>query len=190
MTTIWWVRHGPTHAKAMVGWTDVPADLSDQAAVARLREYLPAGVPVLSSDLSRTRATADAIAGARPRLPVERDLREIHFGNWEGKRVDEVTGAEATRLRRFWDAPGEDPAPGGESWNTLLDRVDRAEARLTEAHDDLIIVAHLGVIVSRLQRALGISPYDAFGHAIAPLSVTCIRWDGDAATVNPINHTP
>ena len=32
---LWWVRHGPTHEKAMTGWRDVPADLSDTAAIAR-----------------------------------------------------------------------------------------------------------------------------------------------------------
>jgi len=34
MTTLWLVRHGPTHAKAMIGWTDLPADLSDAGAIA------------------------------------------------------------------------------------------------------------------------------------------------------------
>ena len=34
MTRFWLVRHGPTHAKTMVGWTDLPADLS-----ARLRPH-------------------------------------------------------------------------------------------------------------------------------------------------------
>ena len=33
MTTFWWVRHGPTHQTAFTGWRDVPADLSDAAAL-------------------------------------------------------------------------------------------------------------------------------------------------------------
>jgi broad specificity phosphatase PhoE len=41
MSRIWLVRHGPTHAKGMVGWTDLPADLSDGAALARLNAHLP-----------------------------------------------------------------------------------------------------------------------------------------------------
>jgi len=65
------VRHGPTHAKTMVGHADVPADLSDTAALSRLSNYLPE-VPVVSSDLIRASATADAICGARPRLPFRR----------------------------------------------------------------------------------------------------------------------
>ena len=43
MTRLWWVRHGPTHAKAMVGWRDLPADLSDTAALARLARLSAAG---------------------------------------------------------------------------------------------------------------------------------------------------
>jgi len=36
ITRFWWIRHGPTHAKGMVGWRDIPADLSDVAGLARL----------------------------------------------------------------------------------------------------------------------------------------------------------
>ena len=60
MTTLWMVRHGPTHAKAMIGWTDLPADLSDTDAIARLRTELP-DAPIVSSDLIRAVATADAL---------------------------------------------------------------------------------------------------------------------------------
>lgn len=52
MTRLWLIRHGPTHAKGMVGWTDLPADLSDTAQIARLRAALP-DAPVVSSDLLR-----------------------------------------------------------------------------------------------------------------------------------------
>ena len=36
MTDIFLIRHGPTHAKGMVGWSDLAADLSDTQALARL----------------------------------------------------------------------------------------------------------------------------------------------------------
>ena len=41
MSRLFLVRHGPTHAKTMVGWSDLPADLSDTAALARLSDHLP-----------------------------------------------------------------------------------------------------------------------------------------------------
>ena len=69
MSRFFWVRHGPTHAKSMVGWSDLPADLGDTAQLARLSTHLPAEALVISSDLIRASATADAIAGKRTRLP-------------------------------------------------------------------------------------------------------------------------
>ena len=36
MTDWWWIRHGPTHAKCMVGWVDIKADLSDKITLNKL----------------------------------------------------------------------------------------------------------------------------------------------------------
>mgnify|MGYP001952568708 CR=1 FL=1 len=69
--TVWhWVRHGPTHEKTFVGWRDVPADLSDEAQLARLNAHLPMDALLISSDLQRCTATADVLEQAkRRRLP-------------------------------------------------------------------------------------------------------------------------
>jgi len=114
MSRIWLVRHGPTHAKGMVGWTDLPADLSDGAALARLNAHLPQ-VPVISSDLTRAVATADALHSC-PRLPHDADWRELHFGAWEMQTFAEVEAASPDHIRAFWETPGEISPPGGESW--------------------------------------------------------------------------
>ena len=81
MTRLWLIRHGPTHAKGMVGWTDLPADLSDAAQIARLRAALP-DAPVVSSDLLRAVQTGDVLTPVS-RLPHDPQLREINFGDWE-----------------------------------------------------------------------------------------------------------
>lgn len=172
MSRMFWVRHGPTHAQAMVGWSDIAADLSDSARLARLAAHLPANALLVSSDLSRAVATADAIAGARVRLPHMRDLREIHFGAWEMQPVGAV--ADQAHLRAFWDSPGDLSAPGGECWHEVCARADRAVARLIAAHPgrDIVAVAHMGTILTQVQRALGVSAHEAFGQRIDTLSVT------------------
>jgi hypothetical protein len=43
----------PTHQTTFTGWRDVPADLSDDAALDRLDAYLPPDALVVSSDLNR-----------------------------------------------------------------------------------------------------------------------------------------
>jgi len=190
MTRFWWVRHGPTHAKGMVGWTDLPADLSDTDQIARLAAYLPSQAVVISSDLIRATATADAIAADRIRLPHDTDLREIHFGDWEMLHHTQIEAEDPDRIRAYWDQPGDVRAPGGETWNEAAARVSRATDRLAQAHSgDIIVVAHFGTILTQVQRALAIPAYDAFANRIDNLSVTCIRFDG-IWSVEQINHIP
>ncbi len=185
MTRFHWVRHGPTHAKTLVGWSDLPADLSDTAAVARLAAHLP-DAPVISSTLSRAVATADAFQGARRRLPHDADLREIHFGDWELQHFTEVE--DQALIRRFWEEPGAVTPPRGESWDMVCARVNAAVERLM-GHEDIIIVAHFGVILTQVQRALGIGGYEAFSHKIDNLSVTEITYD-KGWRAGRINHIP
>lgn len=192
MTRFWWVRHGPTHARAMIGWTDLPADLSDIAALARLEAHLPADALVISSDLSRAVTTADAIQGHRLRLPHDPCLREIGFGAWEMRGFDEIEAETPDHIRAFWDEPGDVRAPDGESWNELVARVSAAVDRLLVAHQgrDIVVTAHFGSILAALQRAERLSPRAVFAHRIDNLSVTCLCHDGSDWQTRAINHKP
>ena len=191
MSRLFMVRHGPTHAKSMVGWSDIPADLSDLAALERLSGFLPQEAPVISSDLSRAVETANAIENGRARLPHDADLREMHFGDWELRRFDEVSAEAPQHIRSFWETPGDIAPPNGESWNGVCARVDGAVDRLLHSHggQDLIIVAHFGAILTQVARAEGLSGSDAFGHKIDNLSVTVIETVGDWGAPL-INHLP
>lgn len=186
------VRHGPTHAKTMVGWSDLPADLSDTAAVSRLEAFMPKSALMISSDLSRARATADAIQGQRQRMPHQRDLREMSFGSWELRGFKDIEAEDPERARAFWEFPGEVRPPKGESWNELSQRVDNAIDTLLATHpgQDLIVVAHFGAILTQLQRALKVGPDQAFAHRLDPLSVTEIAISGTDWRAERINHLP
>ncbi len=190
MTRLHLVRHGPTHAKAMVGWSDLPADLSDHAALARLSAHLPNTATVISSDLSRAAATADAIQGPRRRLPHHRALREINFGQWELRSYREIEAEDPDLARAYWQTPGDTRPPDGESWNEVRTRVDAAIDALVAQHagGDLIVVAHFGVILTQVQRALALNAEQAFGHRIDNLSVTEITRTAEGWQVGRINH--
>ncbi len=190
MSRVFWVRHGPTHTKLMVGWTDLPADLSDTAQIARLSAHLPDDAVVVSSDLIRAVHTADAIAGTRDRMSHDADLREMHFGAWEMKKWDTIEDQQ--HLRRFWDEPGDVRPPGGESWHQVVARVDRAVTRVMQANPgrDIIVVAHFGVILTQVQQALQIGAYETFSHKIDNLSVTQLHHVAGNWQVEGINHSP
>ena len=187
MTRLWLVRHGPTHAKAFAGWRDIPADLSDTEALSRLNAHLPANVPVISSDLVRASATADALCQNRPRLPHDPDLREFHFGDWDGLGFAEVSARWPDLSRRYWEEPGHISPPGGESWVAAAARIDAAIDRLAQ-HPEVIVVAHFGAILTQYQRAAGMTPYEALAQGIDNLSVTCLTLDPPA--VLSVNHCP
>lgn len=192
MTRFFWVRHGPTHAKSMVGWTDLPADLSDTAVLDRLTAHLPAQAVLVSSDLIRATATADAIGLTRPRLPHDPGLREIHFGDWELRTFAEVEAASPDHIRAYWETPGDVRPPGGESWHDLQARINAAIDRLLQMHRDqnIIVVAHFGAILAALQRANRWTPQQVFAHRIENLSVTELAFDGTNWRTDLINHCP
>ena len=186
MTRLWLIRHGPTHAKVMVGRTDLPADLSDTARLARLSDALPHAA-IVSSDLRRAIDTAAAIRADRPALPAEPALREFDYGDWDGRAFAEIDSPD---LRRFFDEPGPHRAPNGESWDDVAARVDAVLARLADGRADLIVVAHMGVILTQWARATGLPPFRALAQEIAPLGVTRIdlRVDGQPVLVFADRH--
>lgn len=190
--TVWhWVRHGPTHEKTFVGWRDVPADLSDTVLLARVRDTLPRTALLVSSDLIRARDTADALSlPNHSRLPDDPALREINFGVWDGMHFDAIAARDPHLSRAFWETPGDITAPEGESWNETRARVDAAVDRLNATHPNthIIAVAHFGVVLTQIQRALGVSPYAAMAHKIDNVSITTLHHDAGDWRVERINH--
>lgn len=192
MTRFWWVRHGPTHKKTMVGWTDAPADLSDTDQIQRLDAHLPKDALVVSSDLTRCMTTAEAIVGARERLNPRHGLREFHFGDWEDKGLDDISITHPDEIRTFWDTPGDAKAPNGESWNQVSARVTTEVYDLCQTHEnrDIVIVAHYGVILTQIQLAGGMTAKAATSFHIDNLSVTRIDHLGDVWRILGVNHKP
>lgn len=190
MTTVWWVRHGPTHVKTCLGWRDLPADLSDRDHLSRIDGYLPKDALVVASDLIRASDTATAIAGGRQRLPDDPNLREIDFGVWDGMTFDQIAARDPVLSRQFWEQPGDLCAPDGESWNSVTDRVSGVIDDIIASHSPshVIAVAHIGVIMCQIARVSGMTPYRAMGHLIAPLSVTELRLDSGTWQAGIINH--
>jgi alpha-ribazole phosphatase len=148
------LRHGEPEGGARY-WGRIDVALSSQgwqqmrAAVSGYRWDL-----IVSSPLRRCAAFAEALAGelgARCRL--ETDLREMSFGEWEGRSTTEVMQTDAERLGRFWADPSLHGPPGGESLAELHSRVMAAWHRIVRGQGNgrVLIVTHSGPI--RLLRA-------------------------------------
>lgn len=191
VTRWWWIRHAPVtnYGGRIYGQSDVDADCSDTAVFAGLAAALPHDAVWVTSQLRRTRQTADAIGlacGAASKLPpalvVEPDLAEQHFGQWQGLTHAELAARGDGATHRFWLAPADAVPPGGESFQQLVERVVRAVNRLTArfAARDIVAVAHGGTIRAALAQALGLPAERALGFVVDNCSLT--RLDHIAAT--------
>ena len=192
MNRWFWLRHGPTHQKVLTGQRDVPADLTNKEQIQRLNAYLPRPALIFSSDLVRASATADTLTSGRGSVTIAPDIREFDFGDWDGKHFSEIAKENPTLSRTYWETPGDVAPPNGESWNMVSARVWDFISRTEAEHSgrDIIAVAHIGVILTVLQRALSTTPYKALSHDIAPLSVTEIHNTPDGWSTRSINHLP
>ncbi len=177
-TRWWWVRHAPvTSTKGRIyGNTDPPANVEDPPTYAALARFLPDDSALVTSHLQRTLQTAEAIRAAGLDMPeptIEEDLAEQNFGEWQGRRREDVY-AELDPKHLFWLAPARTRAPGGESFVDMTERVAAVIERLTAQHagGDIISVGHGGVIRAAIGLALRLDPEIALGCQVDNCSVT------------------
>jgi broad specificity phosphatase PhoE len=159
-TTFYFVRHGESEgnaARIFTGHSDSPLTARGRRQAATVADEL-AKVKfdrIVSSDLARSRDTAEVIAKRRG-IPVEvvPELREINVGERTGKTFDETAGMPG------WNDDGFVAWPGGETLDQVLTRTLGAIERLTRESPGktILIVGHGGVNRILLSHFQGILP--------------------------------
>ncbi len=185
-------RHGETDWNVAGRWqghTDVPLNANGRtqalaiAAALRVRDQAFAGV--VASDLSRAHETARIVA-AELGLTIaytDPDLRERHFGPFEGLTRDECAAYHPDEWRAWVQdkvAPG-----GGESHEELSLRVHaavgRAALHVATPEVPAVVVTHGGSMRALLAAALGEMP-----PPIANGSIWRIAWDERLIEARPL----
>jgi probable phosphoglycerate mutase len=179
------VRHGETAWNVdarLQGHLDIPLNERGHEQARRAARSLAEDRPdiVVSSDLSRAHATAQAIASfiGCP-LVLEPELRERSFGSFQGMTHVEVAERWPDQALR-WKSRDPDFAPGGgESLNVFYARCVNATLRIAQqyAGRTVVVVAHGGVM-DCLYRAATRIPLDATR-----------AWSLDNAAINRLLHT-
>lgn len=147
---------------------------------------------VVTSPLQRAYDTAAAAAGALG-LPVQvdDDLIETDFGEWEGLTFLEASQRQPD-LHGRWLRDTSLPAPGGESFDEVAHRVQRARDRIVADHGDstVLVVSHVTPIKTLLRLALGAgaSVLHRLHLDLASLSIAEFYPD-DGASVRLVNDT-
>ena len=124
------------------GQTNVPLKPSfeEEASVVKSNIKEIKADAIFSSPLSRCRKLA-RFCGFEDVMLLDDRLKELHFGDWETHNWDDI---DMSIWETDWVNP---PAPNGESFTQMFQRVSAFFDELkAEPHDTVIIFTHGGVI--------------------------------------------
>jgi alpha-ribazole phosphatase len=183
-TSFWLIRHAAVDGAQGIIWPeDAPADLSDRDTLDLLRARLPKNVRAYASPARRTIDTAKALL-LDPVLM--REFSEQDFGDWTGRRHDDLAAAGDESYVRFWNDPARSTPPGGESFEDQVVRVRQGIGRIVSG--SAVLVVHSGTIRAMLCIALDIEPQAALRFAVDPLSLTRIDRIAGGWRVTSVNQ--
>ena len=192
------LRHGQTELSAQRRYSGRgnPA-LTDvgrrQAEAAALFLAQKGGIAsVITSPLQRAYDTAATAAKALGLdVSVDDDLIETDFGAWEGLTFGEAAERDP-ELHRRWLRDTSVKPPDGESFDSVANRVRRAQRRIVAEHgeDTVLVVSHVTPIKTLLRLALdaGQGILYRLHLDLASLSIAEFYPDG-LASVRLVNQT-
>ncbi len=200
-TTVIMLRHGVTkHTLNKVfsgsggddpGLTDLGREQAKRAA-ARLAKRGPIDA-IVSSPLRRTRETADVLANELGLdVELEPGFAEMGFGEWDGLAFFDIMERWPDDMRSWLDSPDVAP-PGGESFDTVLKRVDEARQRLLTDYEaqTVVVVSHVTPIKMMLRLALETEMELIQHFELAPASITTIQyWSEGWPVVKEVSAVP
>ena len=157
------MRHGETvwnTERRYQGMTDI--ELSEeglrQAECAAKRFKNIKIDKIYASPLKRAMKTAEKIAAEKGlEIISEDDFREIHFGEWEGKTVPELTEKYGESYTNFIREPHKYGFPGEGSVENVINRIKPGIDRLiAEDEGNVLIVSHGGIIRLMIMYIMGL----------------------------------
>jgi broad specificity phosphatase PhoE len=106
---------------------------------------------VYASPRRRALDTAAPLAAAHGLAPVvDERLRELDFGELEGRLYDEIAASEPELYRAWMETPTRIRFPGGECYDDLRVRAVAACEEIRRRHACALVVTHGGVVRAAL----------------------------------------
>lgn len=180
------VRHAETLWNLEGRWqghTDVPLSPTGieriRTSARHVEHWADRIAAVYTSDLSRAKATAQGLFPLwQNHITVDARLREIHLGDWEGKKRELIMQSDGERFYEF-DHTETVSAPGGESFRDSRERVlswyQERVARWGQT-DCIVTVAHGGTIRALLFALIPDLPGSLRKHfRVSNLSVSVLK---------------
>lgn len=143
---------------------------------------------VYASPLRRALETAEPLARELGvEVTIHPSLVDIDFGEWEGRRFEELEQSDPELYRSWMTQPTRTRFPGGENFGELQARVLAAFGEIRRETASAAIVAHAGVNRIILGNVLGLAD-DAIFRLDQPLAaVSVVDWIEEAPIVRAVN---
>lgn len=194
------VRHGESewNSERRVQGNSCGVVLSDRGRLqSRLLGKRLRSVPfdsVYCSDIDRAVETARIALGDSCPIVFDHGLREISFGEWEGRLVSELSAENPGALDGWFRKPSAVDIPGAERYEDFHRRIVGVMDRMIgSSTGDLLVICHGGVICTWLTHILGMDPDDFWAFSLPNTSITTVvlefrprlRLLGDASHLDP-----
>ena len=187
---IYLIRHTKTDTlKGLCyGQSDVALAYSFLEEAHQLQQKLPclkSGSLVFSSPLTRCVKLAERLCD---NVIIDARLLELDFGDWEGRRFDDI---DVAVLQRWTDNFVHVAPPNGESFMDLCLRAGSFWQDVVDgmypASDRILIITHAGVIRALLAHILKLPPANAFQFRVDVGSVHKFQHLDHYTYINTIN---
>ena len=197
MLRIFLIRHGETEwnrQSRLQGHTDVKLSPEGILQAKLLAEHTPFkhADAIYSSDLSRAIETARILA-AKFNLKLKRmpELREMNYGDWEGRFISELVAESPRDFGKFFTDPERCHPPQGETFLECQARVMIGIREIIANHENqnVIVVSHGAAIRLIISAALDIPIHKLWAIAQFNMALSVLRVDDGKFTVELINST-
>lgn len=174
------IRHGePVGGRAFRGHNidDALSEKGWQQMWDAVGDECPWGY-IISSPLSRCHSFAKALAeNNKLDISIVDDLKEVGFGNWEGKTPDQVKENNHQEYEDFYNNPVNNRPPGAEPLDQFIKRTTDAFEKISSEHQGkhVLVVAHAGVIRSLIAHAIHATPLGMYKIKVANAGISRIR---------------
>ncbi len=152
------------------GWQQMWAAIGDQAPWSQ----------IITSPMRRCSEFARAVAD-KYTLPVtvEHDLREVGFGEWEGRTPDEIQATNLKEYQDFYLDPVNQRPAGAEDLPGFISRVDKTYQQIVRQYQaqHILIVAHAGVNRAIIGQALHAAPLGLYRIKVNNAGLTRLKHD-------------
>ncbi len=131
---------------------------------------------VYCSDVERAVETARIALGEDRKIEFLKGLREISFGSWEGKLIEEVKEESPGMIEEWFDSPSSVSIDDGENLSSFRERIVQTFDRIISesGEGNILAICHGGVICSYLTYVLGMDLDGIWSFSLPNASITTL----------------